>query len=1113
MRISGARSKHQLNKIIQFMNILLYLYTDTYLYKTKERQVLKDRLKKLTNIAKRRNKVEDIIEANEVVRTVKAMTKLDKERIGFKPEKGQHQWTRACQNSGTDKKRRPQQFTDDTIEKLVDSGYEYNNANGNYEKKFKMTVKGKMKDITLTAVKMGTSTGENIYYTCNPQENKEHMYVGFLSRGNNPYGHCMPCCFKKDQKVSQNISKKNYYLKCTNQLTETIAAPKKIIGDKLYILRDTNKVQEGRFSSLPDLIDVFFNKSLNKINVIKNHYLISSPGGYFFKYGTKQDKYPLFNAVSATSTYSVEDIINNMVLAMEKDNNLQIFTSLNNGDVRTRFGTVDKFIDYIKNNDYLDINILGDFLMIPGIASKDGLNIFIFEKKTRIMKESLEKKRIQEDFLPLCLNKENTDFYHDHNRDNIILIKEHKKYFPIFLVAKGDKFDRKIMLKKVFKYEKKDDNIINHILKYYKMSCSEILFKPNIKILINNDTAKSAYKKLSNLGIQFKNQIIDQRNKCKFLVTKDNIIIPVKQSGSIYNLNILKDISNVVMNFDEMVEKLYKYNKKVPSNMKLNPTGVYFINVSGKTYKISSIIINNTSSIPIKNKEYTQSKIMSIAKKYKIAGFVIENNPIYDVIDREILKGEENIIVDKRILMVNNRNYTNESYELFRLEFSNFLRSNDNIMKKIERLLINKKLSKNEKRNKIKKIIFRISNKELYDLFIKLLTKGKLEGGAMRSDRTRSDRTRSDRTRSDRTQSGGSHDVQLGLRHCLEHHLVIVDSQSGGDQRDGQLGGSKFIHTYTKDKNLSNYTVKNNRNVCEVYKKDTCDGDVHCHWINDTCKLSLDKEMIITFINKLSEELVGNNLKLNELLGKDQYFVSDIVDYNVYTVRPDQKIIKSSRANITKILGELFGKDKIPIIGRRKVSKLAKVGDENLTNPLKIVGNLYIQNIISNNDTIFRAYSNGFAWIMNNLYDTEFRNIGYYGELQTKLANYFKSTVIDWLNDKKHKNLIDAEIKNHFKDNKYPNYIQKYVVKMAMTESSPSRNIVELFVLSLVNEYPIMIYNNYNNIIMVIDNGTIYNKNFSSYDKLKTKQNAINIRYNFMGENKTPASIDVMYWK
>ena len=45
IRISGARNKNQLDRIVKFMNILIYLYIDTYLNKNKERQKLKEKLK------------------------------------------------------------------------------------------------------------------------------------------------------------------------------------------------------------------------------------------------------------------------------------------------------------------------------------------------------------------------------------------------------------------------------------------------------------------------------------------------------------------------------------------------------------------------------------------------------------------------------------------------------------------------------------------------------------------------------------------------------------------------------------------------------------------------------------------------------------------------------------------------------------------------------------------------------------------------------------------------------------------------------------------------------------------------------------------------------------
>jgi hypothetical protein len=40
------------------------------------------------------------------------------------------------------------------------------------------------------------------------------MYVGFLTRSNNPTGLCMPCCFIKDPFDSNNKAKKSFNEKC-----------------------------------------------------------------------------------------------------------------------------------------------------------------------------------------------------------------------------------------------------------------------------------------------------------------------------------------------------------------------------------------------------------------------------------------------------------------------------------------------------------------------------------------------------------------------------------------------------------------------------------------------------------------------------------------------------------------------------------------------------------------------------------------------------------------------------------------------------------------------------------------------------------------------------------
>ena len=261
IRITGARSKYQLDNIISFMNILLYLYIETYLYNNPETQYLKNKLKLLTNIAKRRNKVLDIIEYKEDVKNIKKLTQLDKNRLAYKPEKGQNQWSRNCQNSGDNKKRRPLLYTEKNLNDMIDMGYIFNNKTGEYERKIKI----KNKDITLKAAKITNIDTENndIYYTCNPEENGEYTYIGFLSRSANPHGLCMPCCYKKDNAVSKNKEKRMYHLKCLGKpiLESKI---KKIESNKLYILQDNIRVLPNRYSYLPLYLDIFLNNMLNK---------------------------------------------------------------------------------------------------------------------------------------------------------------------------------------------------------------------------------------------------------------------------------------------------------------------------------------------------------------------------------------------------------------------------------------------------------------------------------------------------------------------------------------------------------------------------------------------------------------------------------------------------------------------------------------------------------------------------------------------------------------------------------------------------------------------------------------------------------------------------------
>ena len=87
------------------MNKLIFLYIETYINKNKKYSDLKEKLKSLSDIAKRRNKVEDVIMVEDkLIKDVKKLTKFDSDRLGYDQIKESH-WTRSCQNSGKKKRQ------------------------------------------------------------------------------------------------------------------------------------------------------------------------------------------------------------------------------------------------------------------------------------------------------------------------------------------------------------------------------------------------------------------------------------------------------------------------------------------------------------------------------------------------------------------------------------------------------------------------------------------------------------------------------------------------------------------------------------------------------------------------------------------------------------------------------------------------------------------------------------------------------------------------------------------------------------------------------------------------------------------------------------------------
>nr|URM62160.1 B family DNA polymerase [Mimivirus sp.] len=194
----------------------------------------------------------------------------------------------------------------------------------------------------------------------------------------------------------------------------------------------------------------------------------------------------------------------------------------------------------------------------------------------------------------------------------------------------------------------------------------------------------------------------------------------------------------------------------------------------------------------------------------------------------------------------------------------------------------------------------------------------------------------------------------------------------------------------------------------------------------------------------------------------------------------------TSNVNLDRILSEIFGKENIPKIGKKryKYDNIQNYEQMNIENPLRDVNNWLVQNVIDNNNTVFRVFANTYYWLVHPYSETNMRNLGYYSILQTNLSNYYKSQIIDWLLSSEN----EKDIQKIIPYMKY-NRVTDFITKISMDVTMMTNCIVELYVLSKIYETIIYIHDVSYNIIYAIHpkNGVIYDykKNKQSFDSSK----------------------------
>lgn len=1055
IKLDGVKNKKQLQNIVLFTNILIHLYQEVYLKKTPKYEELKIKLKKLNKVAKRKNLVADYVDydSSDLKKNnnynVKNIIALDSKRL--KTEDSETNYPTQCQNSGWNNRRRPMVYK--SKEEVLENGYKlkkYNEGTDKYylyEKEMmdpetKKTVTSYVVELPLDSDKEDSNF---IYYGCNPENNGRHMYIGFLKNSDKP------CCFIKNH-MEVNEKKKSLFLSKLGVKKEN-NKQKSNFNDKLYILQDSNMVQIDRYAYLPKYLDVFFNKMLNNIISIKNHYLEETTGYYLkFSIVPELNKNKYLYSISRLFNLSYDKIIENIENIFKKDSKYVIFNSLNNGNIRKQFSTHANYINSIKNNIDFGHEYLSDLMEIPGIIIDSGVIVFTFIRSYKSINDV-------EQFELMCNNHENTHNLNSPNIPFVILLKTRKTYYPIVKINKTI-YSSDVKQENFFYKQDSTKNIVQHIISYYFENCSLIT-----DLLYQSDFMKYIAKNIIPFCTDIysiKEQYLDNQYKCRYLITTKNYLIPVYPSGSIYYMSVCKDYMKYVHTLEDTL--LFFKNlethlwKETGDYYNYVPETIYYTSNDNDKYRTTSIVLKNKLSVPILETDITSE----IALKNNLK---LEQNSIDDFIDEKIKTGNIGV-ADDRIIEITNNKYFNEMYQLFRLHLSYYLNETkigrdyrNNIMNILTGTTYsNKRTSKHI----LKSLLYEISDEELFEKYIKLVDK-----------------------------------MNKLIPEKNEEEWILVNNEK-----------IKL--------NYDTFKLDNVRKLCYInIDQKECNSNFACRWNNNKCTFYVGKSDLVDYVNMIVEELLQKNIAYMEIMQIDNYRVSDIRNNNIFKESEGVQLLTSINISSQKILKELFGDtNELPIIGKRRLKYIELEEEENRLNnenPIKEYGNWYIQSIFNGSRTLYRAVANSIYWIKKKYSDARKRNLGYFVEVQTKLADLYFSKMIDWVKDEKNSKIFKS-IKQQLKINDEINTILE---KLLDNNVYSKNGLMELCILSNLLKKKIYLYNSNFYLIYVIDtdDGIIYDGNKQTEYKYDNIEDNIHIKYSSFNNQFLPNDIVVLYPK
>ena len=486
----------------------------------------------------------------------------------------------------------------------------------------------------------------------------DHKFPGFLDKSAHPEGFCMPCCFK----LSPALPKSSFYprfKKCIGDEVEN----ENIKDGQIYILGKGIPIEKERYGRLPYEIS----------NILKTD-LDTGYLGYKYGYLRKGIKHAKNNSflscicdiLSCDKANLKIDISKIKSILIDKLNE-DTFRSLYGGNLQNIFNNPSaKYTPYENYKNYLlnekidiDHKYLWDYLQRENILFENGVNIFIFENNTL-----------------LCPKEANVKYFYNISKKSILIIKSKEYYEPIYYLEGDGKTAKSTCIfdndseeiKKIFELSfegcvMKDDIdwmlVLKDNIKKYDLHIDNITTNngETLQVVLNEILLNVQNKKLNNTFLP-KLQYVDHYNKAFGLLLNNGLYIPISPSSIVPLLKykIVFDVSEIEKISLKEAIKLYEELKK-KTNLKCNLTHKVLDIKSSKN--IIALVNENNRFIPIIN-SINNDKTLKIS-----------NLNYYSDINESLNNKIEK--TDKRIEIINKKNFEDETYIRLKFDLSKFL--------------------------------------------------------------------------------------------------------------------------------------------------------------------------------------------------------------------------------------------------------------------------------------------------------------------------------------------------------------------------------------------------------------------------------------------------------